>query len=163
WDIRFIFERIGYSSKMNELEAAVGLGSMEIYDGILQKRQGNFAYLLDSFGRFSPYLKTIEPEPHEEIGPHAFPFVVQEGAPFTREELGAFLEKRGVETRTLFASMPTQCAGFKFLGYSLGQFPNAEYIGNTGLHIGIHQDLGQEHLDYFLDTVAEFLTEKGAT
>jgi dTDP-4-amino-4,6-dideoxygalactose transaminase len=27
-DIRFIFERIGYSSKMNELEAAVGLGNI---------------------------------------------------------------------------------------------------------------------------------------
>ncbi|MBA7582551.1 GDP-perosamine synthase [subsurface metagenome] len=34
-DIRFIFERIGYSAKMNEIEAAVGLGNIEIYSEIL--------------------------------------------------------------------------------------------------------------------------------
>ena len=32
-DIRFIFERVGFSAKMNELEAAVGLGSLERYGG----------------------------------------------------------------------------------------------------------------------------------
>ena len=162
-DIRFVFERIGYSTKMNELEAAVGLGSLEIYDTILQKRRDNFDYLLGRFIKFKPYLTSIEPSPYEQIGPHAFPFIVQEGANFSRDELGQFLEKRGIETRTLFASMPTQCAGFKFLGYKLGQFPNAEYIGKNGLHIGIHQDLGKKHLDYFLDTVEQFLTGKAAS
>lgn len=161
-DIRFIFKRIGYSTKMNELEAAVGLGSLDIYETILQKRQENFAYLMEKFRKFKPYLTSIEPSPHEQIGPHAFPFIIQEGANFSREDLGQFLEERGIETRTLFASMPTQCAGFKFMGHKLGQFPNAEYIGNKGLHIGIHQDLGKEHLDYFLDTMEQFLKDKGA-
>jgi dTDP-4-amino-4,6-dideoxygalactose transaminase len=53
--------------------------------------------------------------------------------------------------------MPTQCPGFKFLGYKLGQFPNTEYIGHNGLHIGVHQDIGPKEVDYFLDKVGEFL------
>jgi len=156
-DIRFMFERIGYSSKMNELEAAVGLGNLEEYHKILKKRRQNLKYLTKEFKKFSPYLVTIEEGADEKIGPHAFPVIVQEEVRFTREELVDYLERKGIETRTLFASMPTQCPGFKFLEYKLGDFPNAEYIGDNGFHIGIHQDLSKEHLDYFLDCVSRFL------
>ena len=48
-DIRFLFERIGYSSKMNELEAAVGLGNLDIYDEILEKRRKNLLSLMKEF------------------------------------------------------------------------------------------------------------------
>jgi len=158
-DIRFVFERIGYSCKMNELEAAVGVGSLDIYEEILKKRRKNLVYLLKEFKKFSPYLVTIEEEKDEYIGPHAFPIIVQEEAPFTRNQLVDHLEKSGIDTRSLFSSMPTQCPGFKFLGYELGQFPNAEYIGNNGLHIGIHQDIDRSQMDYFLNVVGEFLSK----
>lgn len=156
-DIRFIFERIGYSSKMNEMEAAIGLGNLDEYSKILGKRRQNLKYLMIKFKKFSPYMVTIEEGADEEIGPHAFPVIIREGAQFTREEMTDYLERNGIETRTLFSSMPTQCPGFKFLGYKLGDFPNAEYIGDNGFHIGIHQDLGRKHLDYFLDCVETFL------
>lgn len=160
-DIRFIFERIGYSSKMNELEAAVGLGNLDIYDDILNKRRENLYYLMKEFKRFSPYLVTIEKEPYEEIGPHALPIVVQEGGRFTRNQLVDFMEKKGVDTRNLFSSMPTQCPGFDFLGHKPGDFPNAEYIGENGIHIGVHQDIGKNECDYIINTLEEFL-EKNA-
>jgi dTDP-4-amino-4,6-dideoxygalactose transaminase len=53
--------------------------------------------------------------------------------------------------------MPTQCHGFGFLNYKIGDFPNAEYIGNNGLHIGVHQDIGEEEMQYIMDTLANFL------
>lgn len=157
-DIRFIFERIGYSSKMNELEAAVGLGNLDIYDEILAKRRKNLYSARKKFERFRPHLTTIKEEEYEKIGPHAFPIIIQENCSFKRNELGEYLEKNDIETRNLFSSMPTQCKGFSFLGYKLGDFPNAEYIGNNGLHIGIHQDLNEEHIDYFISKIDEFLS-----
>jgi len=157
-DIRFVFERIGYSTKMNELEAAIGLSNMEIYQEILDKRRQNLLYVLDRFSRFHPYLATIQEEAHEKIGPHAIPVVIQEEASFSRAELTHYLETNGIETRTLFASMPTQCAGFAYLGYREGQFPNAEYLGKKGIHIGVHQDLGLEEMDFVLQTLERFLT-----
>jgi len=102
-------------------------------------------------------FRTIEEEPGEQIGPHAIPIIVQEKASFTRAELTNYLEKHGIETRTLFASMPTQYVSFAYLGYKLGQFPNAEYIGKHGLHIGVHQDLGLEEMDYVLERIERFL------
>lgn len=158
-DIRFVFERIGFSSKMNELEAAIGIGNLDIYDEILQKRRNNLYYLIEEFEKFKPYLATIEKEPYEEIGPHALPMIVQEQAKFTRDQLADSLEKKGIDTRTLFSSMPTQCPGFNFLGYKEGDFPNAEYIGNNGIHIGVHQDIDKEGCDYIINTIEE-LTRK---
>jgi dTDP-4-amino-4,6-dideoxygalactose transaminase len=156
-DIRFTFERIGYSCKMNELEAAVGLGNLLNYEEILRKRRRNLLFVLERFGQFAPYLTTIEEAPWERIGPHAIPIVVQEGASFTRAQFTNFLEEHGIETRTLFASMPTQCPGFAYLGYRLGQFPQAEFLGRQGIHIGVHHGLELADLEYVLDNIRRFL------
>lgn len=157
-DIRFIFERIGFSAKMNELEAAIGIGNLDIYDDILKRRRDNLYYLLDKFDMFHPYLVSIVKEPYEEIGPHALPIIIRETSRFDRRKLANFLEERGIDTRTLFSSIPTQCAGFGFLGYKKGDFPNAEYIGDHGLHIGVHQDLSRRECDYIFKTIRDFLS-----
>ena len=160
-DIRFIFERIGFSSKMNEMEAAIGIGNLDIYSDILNKRRENLYYLMDEFKKFNPYLVTTGKEPHEEIGPHALPIIIQEESKFTRDQLVNYMEKRGIDTRNLFSSMPTQCSGFDFLGYKPGDFPNAEYIGGHGIHVGVHQDMGMAECNYVTDTIEEFLNKNG--
>jgi dTDP-4-amino-4,6-dideoxygalactose transaminase len=159
-DIRFMFERIGFSTKMNEMEAAVGIGNIEEYDDIVQKRRKNLYYLMEAFGKFEPYLATIKRQSYEEIGPHALPIIIRDCAEFTRNEFVEHLEGSGIDTRSLFSSMPTQCTGFSFLGYKPGDFPNAEYIGNNGIHVGVHQDLGAAECDHLLSTVEEFLSNK---
>ena len=158
YDIRFLFERIGFSAKMNELEAAIGIGNLDIYSDILKRRRENLYYLLDKFETFHPYLVSIAKEPYEEIGPHALPIIIREASRFDRPKLAHFLEKRGIDTRTLFSSIPTQCAGFGFLGYKKGDFPHAEYIGDHGLHVGVHQDLNRRECDYTLNTISDFLS-----
>lgn len=156
-DIRFVFERIGFSTKMNELEAAIGIGNLDIYDDTLCQRRKNLYYLIEKFEKFKPYLLTITKEPYEEIGPHALPIIVQEQAQFTRDQLVMHLEKEDIDSRNLFSSMPTQCTGFGFLGYRIGDFPDAEYIGDNGIHIGVHQDLGKKQCDYILNVIEQFL------
>jgi len=142
---------------MNELEAALGLGNLDAYEEILQRRRANLRYVLGKFGAFSPYLASITEDANEVIGPHAIPIVVQEAATFTRADLTTYLEEHGIETRTLFASMPTQCPGFAFLGKKTGDFPHAEYMGLHGIHVGVHQDLNIEDMEYLLQTLRSFL------
>jgi dTDP-4-amino-4,6-dideoxygalactose transaminase len=156
-DIRFVSERIGYSSKMNELEAAIGLGALAVYDKILEKRRHNLLLMKEKFQRFLPLLATINEESHEKIGPHGFAIIVSEDAPFSRDDLASYLEKNGIDTRDLFSSIPTQCQGFSFLGYTIGDFPHAEFIGTHGLHIGVHQGISDKHIDYFITLIDTFL------
>ncbi len=142
---------------MNEIEAAVGIGSLKNCKKIISKRRENLLKFIERLTEFDEYFTTIHEEKNEKIGPHAFPIILKESLPFTRDQLTDYLDKNGIDTRDLFTSMPTQCPGFSFLGYKLGDFPNAEYIGNNGLHIGVHQDLGEEHIDYFFKTLRDFL------
>lgn len=159
-DVRFVFERIGFSAKMNEIEAAIGIGYLEVYPEIFKKRMDNFNYLREKFTRFQKHLFTINPSAGEELAPYCFPLILNEGVSFKRDELVTYLECNGIDTRSLFLSMPTQCKGFEFLGYKLGQFPEAEYIGKNGLHIGIHQDIRREQMDYFIELLEKFLKNK---
>jgi len=161
-DVRFVFERIGFSAKMNELEAAVGLGYIEMYRDILSKRWDNWNYIRAQFSPLRGRLQTIDPSPFETMSPYAFPVIVPENASFSRDELTFYLEKNGIDTRSLFASMPTQCKGFGFLGYKAGSFPEAEYIGSHGFHVGIHHDINHSHIDYFIQLLTTFLSEKNA-
>jgi dTDP-4-amino-4,6-dideoxygalactose transaminase len=116
--------------------------------------------MIKRLGEFSEYLFTIQEDEDERIGPHAFPIIVKENAPFTRDELVDYLDKHEIDTRDLFSSMPTQCPGFAYLGYKLGEFPNAEYMGNHGFHIGVHQDINDGHIDYIFSTLKSFIDIK---
>jgi len=156
-DIRFVFERHGFSAKMNELEAAIGLGSLEYFDQIVEKRRQNFYAMSDIIRKYSEFMYTIEEEEHERIGPHALPIVLKESAPFTRDAFVDYLEKNGIDSRNLFQSMPTQCAGFRFLGYKLGEFPEAEYVADHGIHIGVHQDIGVDQIQYLDEVIQDFV------
>ncbi len=156
-DMRFVFERLGFSCKMNEMEAAVGLGSLEYYQEILEKRHENLLYLIKAFQKFAPWLWTLTEAPDERLGPHAFPVVVGRDAPFTRDQLLDHLSQNGIDPRDLFSCMPTQCAGFGFLDYTQGMFPNSEYLGESGLHVGVHQDLTRDLLDYLVSVIEGFL------
>jgi len=158
-DIRFVFERHGFSSKMNELEAAIGLGSLEYYDQIVEKRRHNFYAMSDVIGKYSQFMYTIKEKNYEKIGPHALPIILKESAHFSRDAFVVYLEKNGVDSRNLFQSMSTQCPGFEFLGQKLGDFPEAEYIADHGLHIGVHQDINDEQIEY-LDRVIEDFVKK---
>ena len=154
---KFEFKRIGFSAKMNELEAAVGLGNIEIFNTILSRRRRNLLYLIEKFKKYEEYFITLKEESHEKIGPHAFSIIVKEDVPFTKDEFVDYLDKKGVDSRNLFYSIPTQTQSYKFLGHTLGDFPEAEYCSNHGTHIGIHQDIEIEDLDYVDEVVGEFL------
>lgn len=156
-DARFYFERIGYSCKMNELEAALGIEQVSLLDKIIRQRRKNLSYLTKKLKRYESYFQLFEEVPHEKISPLAYPLVIKKDAPFTRANIIDFLEKRGIETRPMFYSIPTQQPAYKFMGHRLGDFPNAEFVGKNGFYIGVHQDLGKEDLDYVAETIEAFL------
>ncbi len=157
---KFEFKRIGFSAKMNEIEAAVGIGNIRIFDEILGKRRRNLLYLIEKFQQFEDYFITIKEESHEKIGPHAFSIIVRENAGFTKDEFVEYIESNGIDSRNLFYSIPTQCTSYSFLGKKLGDFPEAEFCSDRGTHIGIHQDIELKDLDYVERVVSDFIKSK---
>lgn len=150
--IYFDFQRIGYNSRMNDLEAAIGLESIEHFDKTFNKRKNNLYKLLKLTEELSDYLYFLKEENFEKVSPHAFPLVLKDEK-YDRNRLYNYLESKGIQCKTLFGSLPTQHKAFKFLGYKLGQFPVAEYVGENGLHFGIHQYLNNDDLVYISNTL----------
>lgn len=150
--IYFDFQRIGFNSRMNELTAAVGLEGLEQFDQTFNKRKDNFYKLLKLTKDLAKYCYFPEEESYEKISPHAFPLVLKDkkhdGPGFYK-----YLESKGIQCKTLFGSLPTQHKAFKFLNYKYGQFPVSEYVGENGLHFGMHQYLTDDDLLFISDTL----------
>ncbi len=160
-DGKFRFKRIGFSSKMNEIEAAVGLGNIAIFHDILEKRRRNVRALIKAFKPFEQYFICLSEGPQEVLGPHAFSVIVLPGMKFTKHEFVAFLEKEGVDSRNLFYSIPTQTPSYAFMGHKLGDFPEAEFCSDNGTHIGCHQDIELDQVEHVARVTAQFLKAKG--
>ncbi len=160
-DGKFRFKRIGFSAKMNEIEAAVGLGNIEIFHDILEKRRRNVRYLIKAFAKFEKYFWYLKEEGREILGPHAFSIILKPGLNFTKDEFVTYLEKQGVDSRNLFYCLPTQTDSYQFMGHKLGDFPQAEYCSDHGTHIGCHQGIDISQCDYVVDVVSRFLSAKG--
>ena len=151
----FTFDRPGFNSKMNDLEAAIGLEGLEQFDYTFATRRRSLLRLWDQLSVLEDRLILYRDGSGEVTCPHALPLVLSDPQ-VSIEGLYAYLEGRGIQCKTLFGSLPTQHKAFAFLGHTLGSFPIAERIGRTGLHFGIHQYLSDEDIDYAVDNVRAY-------
>ena len=152
----FHFDRVGFNSKMNDLEAAIGLEGLELFDQTFAVRRRYLTRLWELLRPLEDRLILYLDGPGEVICPHAFPLVLRDAAR-SIEGLSRHLEQRGIQCKTLFGSLPTQHRAFAFLGHRLGQFPVAERIGQTGLHFGVHQYLTDDDIAYAAESLAAYL------
>lgn len=144
---RFKFNRIGYSYRLTELEAALGIDEVDRWKQIIKKRQKNAEYLLKKLSKFKIILPKIA-----QGAEHCwmfFPIMVWDD----RDKLAVFLEKKGVQTRLI---MPlTNQPVYKGMWDEM-DYPIARVINNRGLLIGCHQFLTRKDLDYVVQCFEEY-------
>lgn len=142
---RFWFPRFGYSDRMTELEAALGLGELDNWEDMIAQRQDNAKYIAK---HFDGWEKVVIPVTH--FYRHAFmffPLLVED-----RDELMLHLESRGIQTRTMMP-LTTQPVAQPYIHK---RYPVAQYINHSGLLIGCHQYLTQNDLDHIVNSIKEF-------
>ncbi|MBI4919685.1 DegT/DnrJ/EryC1/StrS family aminotransferase [Candidatus Azambacteria bacterium] len=139
---KFLFPHIGFSAKMNAMEAIIGLGIMPMLDSCITRRRDNGLFLNNLMKK-----SWMREKNHEYIVPHAYPIMAK-----SHEERQKLLidlpQKYGIEARQIFYSIPTQCEAYAFLGEKPGSYPVAEDIGLRGLYVPCHQNLSREELEY---------------
>jgi len=153
--IYFDFQRFGLNLRMNDLTAAIGIEGISIFDETFNKRKDNMYKLLDLMKDLEEYMYFIKEEDHEVICPHAFPLILKDKK-YNCEKLYKYLGSKSIQCKTLFGSLPTMHKAFEFMGYKPGDFPVAEYVGETGLHFGIHQYLTDDDLNYISKTLFKY-------
>lgn len=155
----FAFDRVGYNSKMNDLEAAIGLEGMELFDKTFSKRRGYQAKLHQLLEPLVDQLILYPDGPDEVVCPHAYPITMRDPRKPIKE-LYEYMESKGIQCKTLFGSLPTQHRAFEFMKIPQGTFPVAERIGSTGLHFGLHQYLTDADIDFAADTIKSYFKAK---
>lgn len=148
--------RTGFNSKMNDLEAAVGLEGLHYISDTIEKRRKNKEILLNLMSDIDALEFWKENSEYEYVSPHAFPMVFKKDDELNRDKFYNYLEQNSIQCKTLFGSVPTQQPAFTFMGHKLGAFPDAEYVGRNGLHIGIHQYLSEDDLHYISSIIHKY-------
>ena len=151
----FNHERFGLNFKMNDMEAGIGLSQIREFWNIFNKRKENLHYLLNKFKDIKDMAYFNLEEEHETTSPHAFTITLKDPK-YDFQSFYEYLTNNSINCKRNFGSMPTQHKAFEFLGYKLGEFPSAEYVGDNGLHFGIHQYLSKEDLDYIDDIIHKY-------
>lgn len=151
--------RHGSNFRMNDLTASVGIPDLEDFWNVFNKRKNNLYSLTEKTKDLEEFAYFVQEGRGEIISPHAFSVTLKDPS-LNYSELYKFLEKNEIQCKRNFGSMPTQHKAFKYLGHKLGEFPEAEYVGENGLHFGIHQYLSNEDLDYTSEVLHKYFDKK---
>ncbi len=146
---KFLFPWIGFSAKMNSMEAIIGLGIIPELDVHIEKRRHNLRVLNELTGN-----SWMVEDDNEYIVPHSYPLMARSNE--ERQKLLIDLPQRyGIEARQLFCSIPTQSKAYAFLGEKLGSYPIAEIIGSKGFYVPSHQNLNDDDLRHIANALKE--------
>lgn len=133
YDARFIYEKIGYNLSPIELQAAMGRVQLKRTEYIKKRRKANFDYL---YKHLSKHKDLIMPTWVEDADPSWFSFPLSSKS--NRGKLVAYLEKNGVETRSMFAGNILRHPAYKGVRYLEMPLKGANYILEHSFWVSVH-------------------------
>lgn len=159
YDAKFVFEALGYNLEPSEMGAAFGLVQLTKLNNNVQKREHHFKQHLNFFNQYQDWFMLPKQLPNSHTGWLAFPLILRENAPFTRKELQIFLEKHGIQTRTIFTGNVLRQPGFQNIERreSPQGYPNADRVMRGGMLMGCHHGLTPEMIQHIHDTFEAFI------
>lgn len=145
---RFLFERAGFSYRASEFEAAVGCAQMpELRDSLAARRR--VAEKLTASLEGLP-LALPKARPGADFFPMFYPVLTQE-----RDDLCAYLEENGVETRP-FLPLTNQPVYREIVNED--DFPFAQRINNEGMYVGCHPGMSDDDIAHITSTIRDFFS-----
>lgn len=154
-DLYFDHIQFGLNSKMNDLEASLGLEGVENFWWTFNTRKKNLYKLLELTKDLEEFAIFNIEEKDDVVCPHAFSIILKDPK-YDAKKLSEFLENNSIKCKRNFGCIPTQHFAFSWMNHKLGDFPNSEYIGNNGVHFGIHQYLSEEDIVYCSDCLHKY-------
>ena len=158
YDAKFIFEKIGYNLEGSEIGAAFGLAQLDDLDDNIRIRQKNFQKQTNFFNNYKDFIVTQKQTKNSESAWLAYPIIINEESPFSRRDFQIYLEKRNIQTRTVFSGNITRQPGFKNIEMKVSSdgLNNADNIMKGGVLLACHHGLTNEMLSHMHEVCEEF-------
>ncbi len=143
-------EFFAYNFRLDSLKAAIANLQINDITKVTEKRN-HTAQIYDSAFTGIPQIKI--PERRTGVRQVFHTYIIQVA---NRNELMAFLENRGIETKIHYPIPIHLMEAAKPFGYKKGDFPKAEEQTNKIISLPIHQHLTKEQIDYVIKNIIEF-------
>ena len=159
YDAKFVFEEPGYNIEPSEMGAAFGLVQLSKLGSNIDLRTQHYTRIRKFFEQYEEYFILPNQLPDSRTAWLAFAVTIRESAPFIRRDLQIFLEKRNIQTRTVFTGNITRQPGFKNCHYkaSANGYPEADKVMRGGMLMACHHGLNEVQINHMLDSVSEFM------
>lgn len=159
YDHKYVYSHFGYNLKVTEMQAAIGCAQLEKLPKFGEARRKNWQLLRDGLAGLGDVL--ILPQATENSDPSWFGFLltVRAGAPFTRDQIVAHLESKGVQTRMLFAGNLIKHPCFDAMrqsgeGYRVvGELTNTDAIMERTFWVGVYPGMTNEMVGYMVEQI----------
>ena len=158
YDNKFIYEAVGYNFLPTEVGAAFGLVQLERLSKYIELRIRHFETLHRFFKEYDEWFVLPRQQEQTKTAWLAFPLIVKEESPFSRNDLQLYFERKGIQTRTIFSGNILRQPAFMHIDRreSAMGYPNADRIMRGGLLVGCHQGLTDDQFDHIFACFRKF-------
>lgn len=151
----FNFIMPGYNLRPLEMEAAIGREQLKKLDKIIIQRKKNARYFKEQISKFEDIRTQKEIEESSWFG---FAMILQGDLKGKRKEIVKILRDKEIEVRPIVAGNFTRNKAIEYLDYEIFEdLKNADEIHENGFFIGNHSKENKESIDYFIETIGEFI------
>ena len=161
YDHKYVYSHFGYNLKATDLQASIGCAQLDKFPGFVERRRHNFDRLKTALAGTEDRL--ILPEACPGSRPSWFGFLITCKEGVDRNALVQYVEKKGVQTRMLFAGNLIKHPCFDQMresgtGYRVvGDLAVTDRIMRDTFWIGVYPGMTDEMIDYMAETVKEAL------
>lgn len=161
YDHKYVYSHFGYNLKATDLQASIGCAQLDKFPGFVERRRHNFDRLKAALAGTEDRL--ILPEPCPGSRPSWFGFLITCREGVDRNALVQYVEKKGVQTRMLFAGNLIKHPCFDQMresgtGYRVvGDLAVTDRIMRDTFWIGVYPGMTDEMIDYMAQTIREAL------
>ena len=163
YDHKYVYSHFGYNLKATDLQASIGCAQLDKFPGFVERRRHNFDRLKAALADTTD--KLILPEPCENSRPSWFGFLITCKEGVGRNAVVQYVEKKGVQTRMLFAGNLTKHPCFDQMraekrGYRIvGELTNTDRIMQDTFWVGVYPGMSDEMIDYMAKTIREAINQ----
>ena len=158
-DPRFLFDSLGYNIRPTEIQGAFGIHQIKKLEKFIKIRTSNANFWNKKLAKFSNYLLLHSQRPNTRHAWFGYPITVRSPAPFSRDQLVNFLEKKNIETRPIMAGDITKQPAINLVKKKINRpLNNSKIIHSNSFFIGVHQGIGKIQRDYVVSVFEEFMS-----
>ena len=159
YDGKYIFSELGYNFLPSEISAAFALEQLKKLKKNINTRIKNFEKLLNFFKNYPELFDLPTQVKGIKTGWLAYPIIIKNNSKIKRQKMQIYLEKRGIQTRTIFTGNIIRqpiMKNKKYKKVSLCAI-NSDNIMKNGILIGCHQGLKNKEINYVFKCLKSFL------